>query len=246
MKNVPLLLISGWAHGEEALRPVAEAMAGCGQIGLLSLASSSFGDEAEEGFSSYARTISSHLDKLGEPACIVGWSTGGVAALETSARYPEKVACLVLLSATARFRTAEGYTSGVRPAVLRAMLRGLRKNPETVVSEFISRALHPLNFHEEALAERTRAALAAGTDSLARGLEYLADADLRRELVSIALPCLIIHGRQDMIVPWQAGQYLQDNLSNSEAEFIPAAGHCLAEQCAEGLARRIAQFVERL
>ena len=109
MKKCPVLLISGWAHGEEALRPVAEAMAGCGPIVSLSLASCQHAMTGRKTSSPYVRTVSSHLDKLGEPACLVGWSTGGVVAIETAARYPEKVACLVLLSATARFCSAEGY-----------------------------------------------------------------------------------------------------------------------------------------
>ncbi len=246
MKNAPLLLISGWAHGEEALRPVAEAMAGSWPIACLSLASAGLGHETEEDISSYARTVASHLDKWGGPACIVGWSTGGVVAIETAARYPEKVTCLVLLSATARFCSADGYTTGVKPAVLRAMIRGLKRNPQTVVSDFISRALYPLNVGQDVLAKRTQAALAVGTDSLALGLEYLARADFRRDLVSIALPCLIIHGGQDMIVPCEAGRYLNANLRLSRIELLPSAGHCLIEQCGDGVIRRIAQFVEDL
>lgn len=246
MKNFPLLLISGWAHGEEAVRPVAEAMAECGQVACLCLASSGFGHDAEEGISPYARTVSAHLDTLGKPACIVGWSTGGVVAIETAARYPEKVACLVLLSATARFCSDDGYVCGVKPAVLRAMIRGLRKNPQGVVSDFISKALYPLNSDQAVLAARTQAALAEGPESLTRGLEYLAGADLRRDLPSIALPCLVIHGGQDQIVDARAGQYLNSNLAFSEMELLPSAGHCLIEQCRELITRRIAQFVERL
>jgi pimeloyl-[acyl-carrier protein] methyl ester esterase len=244
MKSGPVLLISGWAHGEEALRPVAEAVAGRGPGMSLSLASLGPAHDAEEGISSYARTVSSHLDLWGEPAWVVGWSTGGVVALETAARYPEKVAGLVLLSATARFCSDDAYTSGVKPAVLRAMLRGLRKDPRAVVSDFISRALHPLSLRQDVLAGRTQAALAAGTETLSRGLEYLAAADLRPDLASIALPCLIIHGMQDRIVPLEAGRYLHSNLPLSRIEPLPSAGHCLVEQCGDGIIRLISQFLE--
>jgi pimeloyl-[acyl-carrier protein] methyl ester esterase len=247
MKKGSILLISGWAHGEGALRPVAEAMAGFGRpVVCFSLASPSFGDDEGEGVSGYARTVSTHLEKADEPGCIIGWSTGGVVAIETAARYPDKVAGLVLLSATPIFCSDEGYTPGVKPAVLRAMIRGLRKKPESVVSDFIARAMHPLDVPGDVLAGRTQAALAAGTDSLVRGLEYLAAADLRRQLSSIALPCLIMHGRQDMIVPWEAGGHLASHLPQSEIELIASGGHSLVEQCGDGLVCRIAQFVERL
>ena len=83
MKSGPVLLISGWAHGEEAFRPVAEAMAGCGPIVSLSLASLGPLMMWRKAFPLMRGTVSSRLDLWGEPACVVGWSTGGVVALET-------------------------------------------------------------------------------------------------------------------------------------------------------------------
>ena len=247
MKKFPILLVSGWAHGEEVLRPLAGALAAPGRpISRLSLAAASFQDDPETNISSYARAVLSHLDTSDEPGCLVGWSTGGVAAIETALRRPEKVACLVLLSATARFCSKDDYTSGVKPSVLRAMIRGLRKNPEAVVSDFLTGALFPVHIQTDDLARRTRAALAAGTDSLVRGLEYLASADFRRELPSIEIPCLIIHGGQDRIIPREAALYMHSNLPRSEIEPLDSAGHCLPEQCPEDLSRRIAQFLERL
>ncbi len=96
------------------------------------------------------------------------------------------------------------------------------------------------------LARRTKNALEQGKDSLVHGLEYLARVDLRDALPAIAAPCLIIHGRQDSIVPWQAARFLASNLSLSNVEFLPSAGHLLIEQCGKDLIHRIAQFVESL
>ncbi len=245
MKSAPIVLLSGWAHGEQALGPLTE-LGTPGPIVCLSLASSDVGVEAE-GVSTYALTVSNHLDRWGEPGWLIGWSTGGVVALETAARYPEKVAGLVLLSATARFCSADGYPSGVKPGLLRAMIRGLMKNPGAVISDFISRALHPLEVGPEVLARRTQEALSEGPASLLRGLQYLAAADLRPDLSSIFLPCLIIHGMKDMIVPWEAGRYLASNLAHSRIELLPSTGHCLMDQCGGArLVRLIAQFWEEL
>src|SRR5208283_4764709 len=95
-----------------------------------------------------------HLDKSAEPACIVGWSTGGIAAIEAAANYPEKVCGLVLLSATARFCSDSGYSAGIAPAVLRAMIRGLKRNPEAVIGDFLLQALYPMRIPADELARR--------------------------------------------------------------------------------------------
>lgn len=246
MRNYPVILLSGWAHGEESLRPAAEALAPSRPVLSLSLASAGAGQEAEGTVSSYARSMANLLDTWGEPACIIGWSTGGVAALETAAHYPDKVAGLVLLGTTAKFCSDDGYSAGVKPAALRAMIRGLGKKPGGVLSEFLSRALHPLSVEEDVLAARIKAALDTGIDSLTRGLEYLAKTDLRPELPSIALPCLILHGEKDLIVPPEAARHLDLNLPRSRFELLPAAGHCLIEQCGSALIQKIVHFVERL
>ena len=114
MKKPSVLLISGWAHGTQAMHPLAEAMAESYRVTSLSLAGPGVpatnvrdrlrggnqgktddhqrgtGDGAAS-ISPYARAIALHLDKSAGPSCIVGWSTGGIAAIETAANYPEKV-----------------------------------------------------------------------------------------------------------------------------------------------------------
>jgi pimeloyl-[acyl-carrier protein] methyl ester esterase len=268
MKKPSVLLISGWAHGTQAMHPLAEAMAESHWVTSLSLADPGVpginvrgkrrgaiqgkgddqrgtGDRAAS-ISPYARAIALHLDKSAEPACIVGWSTGGIAAIEAAANYPEKVCGLVLLSATARFCSDTGYSAGVAPAVLRAMIRGLKRNPEAVIADFLLQALYPLRIPADELARRTVNALKQGTNSLIDGLEYLGRVDLRDALPAITTPCLIIHGRQDRIVPREAAQFLVSKLPVSDVELVPSAGHSLIEQRGKEIIYRILKFQELL
>ncbi len=264
MKKPSVLLISGWAHGTQAMHPLAEAMAESYRVTSLSLAGpgvtridvrGAIQGKSEDqrrpvdgraSISRYARAIALQLDKSGEPACIVGWSTGGIAAIEAAANYPEKVCGLVLLSSTARFCSDTGYSAGVAPAVLRAMILGLKKSPQAVIADFLLKALYPLRIPADELARRTRNALKQGTDCLIDGLEYLARVDLRDALPAITAPCLIIHGRQDRIVPREAAQFLVSKLPVSDVELVPSAGHSLIEQRGKELIYRILQFQELL
>jgi pimeloyl-[acyl-carrier protein] methyl ester esterase len=260
MKKPSVLIISGWAHGAEAMHPLADAMSGSHWVSSLSLADPGGVRGGIQGkgedqrgprdgaasISPYARAIALHLDKAGEPACIVGWSIGGIAAIEAAASYPEKVCGLVLLSATARFCSDTGYSAGVDPAVLNAMIRRLRKSPDAVIADFLLQALYPMRIPADELARRTTNALKQGTNCLIDGLEYLARVDLRDALPAITTPCLIIHGRQDRIVPRQAAQFLVSKLPVSDVELLPSAGHSLIEQCGKDLIYRILQFRELL
>ncbi len=247
MKKLRVLLISGWAHGVEAMHPLAAVMRDSHPVSSFSLAEllmqGQEEDSRKDAIPAYARAISRHLDEPGEPACIVGWSTGGIVAIEAAANNPGKVAGLVLLSTTARFSSAKEYTSGADPSVLRAMIRKLKRSPEALLADFFSQAVLPMTIPADDLTCRTQNALNQGTDSLINGLEYLAQVDLRNALPAISVPCLIIHGSQDKIVPWQAAQFLASNLPLSNVEFSPSAGHLLIEQCPTDLIQRIVKFL---
>ena len=247
MKKPGVILISGWAHGAEAMHPLADVMRDSHPVSSFSLAEllvqGKEEDSQNSAISAYARAISRRLDESGEPACIVGWSTGGIVAIEAAANNPQKVAALVLLSTTARFCSSKEYTSGVDPSALRVMIRKLKRSPEALLADFLSQAVLPMTIPADKLSCRTQNALEQGIDSLVHGLEYLTQVDLRDALPAISVPCLIIHGMQDSIVPWQAARFLASNLPLSKAEFSPSAGHLLMEQCPKDLIQRIAQFV---
>ena len=261
MKELPVLLISGWAHGAEAMYPLAEALKASHPVSCVSI-SELFKDGSREDLagpetaspliSLYARAVVRRLKEFDEPWCIIGWSTGGMIAIEAAANCNARVAGLVLLSSTARFCAAgpaegsEAYSDGVEPAALKSMIRKLKRKPEDTVADFLLQATFPMSIPADEMARRTQNALGSGKDCLVDGLEYLARADLRGCLRSMAKPCLVVHGGQDRIVPYQSARFLGSNLSLSKVELLPSAGHLLIEHGGKDLIRLTAQFVESL
>lgn len=243
------------------MSPIGEALKDCRPVVSFSLADLSDGATEDERsgdeagavpLSEYARALVRRLEALDTPACVIGWSTGGIVAIEAAAHSPHRVAGLVLLSATARFCSVpsserdNGYTSGVDPVTLKAMIRKLKREPEDVLADFISTAAAPMTIPAPELAARVQNALQPGKDFLVHGLEYLARTDLRGVLHSIGSPCLIVHGGGDAIIPPAAARFLDSNLPRSTFELLPSAGHLLVEQCGKDLMNRISQFVESL
>ncbi len=255
MTKLPVVFISGWAHGVEAVNPLALGVSDSHPSLSFSLANLlRQGNEAEtkgqgnaaSAISAYARATVRYLERSVEPACLVGWSTGGTVAIEAAANCPDKVAGLVLLSTTASFCSGEEYPPGVDPVALGAMIRKLKRNPEALIADFFSKAAFPLAIPEDELVRRTQNALKQGRDVLVNGLEYLARIDLRDCLRTITIPCLVIHGQRDVIVPWKAAEFLLSNLPLCQADLLPSAGHMLVEQCSSYINHRIWQFLEFL
>jgi pimeloyl-ACP methyl ester carboxylesterase len=255
MSQAPAYLISGWAHGVEAMESIAQSLGPTRRVRSFSVGdrcAQAPGQEASSpqaglrDLSPYALRVAEAVEEAREPVCLIGWSTGAMVALEVAARLQDGIAALVLLSATARFCSCEGYAPGVPKGALRAMCRDLGKRPEAVLFDFFARACFPLSVSGDDLARRTEIALRSGAAPLIQGLEYLQRVDLREALDPARQPCLVIHGQEDQIIPPDAAVYLSDNLVNASSLFVPGAGHMIIEQRKVEIAHRIKAFLETL
>ena len=122
-------LIAGWAQTNWAIRPLAENLfpgtfaiaseregeaqpQGTGVAATLKFTSVSAllnASENEGSFgggnvpSVYASALASELRRRRYPSILIGWSMGGIVALETAIHSPELVRRLVLISSCAKF-----------------------------------------------------------------------------------------------------------------------------------------------
>ena len=192
----------------------------------------------------YARGLAACLNECSDPVNVVGWSTGGVISIETFSHIPEKCARLVLLSSTPKFCADETFPHGTPPAVVRAMMTGVRRNPEKTLADFISRAGRPLRLEEEQKQEFAAEAVNQGREILVHGLKYLQASDFRTRIKQVQCPCLVIHGRRDRIIPWQAAQWLDDSLPQCRLLLYPRGGHLLLAQHGNQIVPEIAEFLQ--
>ena len=244
-----ILFISGWAHGVKALDPLPSRLEGNVSVvsldGLLREAQDLAPPPTEgEGapLSPYARAVVERVKRAFAPVRLMGWSTGGMVAVEVAAALECRgIAGLVLVSSTARFVSDVNGEGVTRPA-LRLMRQGMKKNPEAMLRDFIFRAADPDVLPEAETERRIGEALAVGAETLLHGLGYLASADLRPMLDRITVPCLVIHGEKDRIISSGAGHCLAAGIPHAHFRVIPDAGHLLFPRYAESISSEIATF----
>jgi len=161
-------------------------------------------------------------------AAVLGWSLGGMVALELARRHPRHIGPLVLIATTPRFVAGEGWAHGMRSDVLDGFARGLTEDYRSMVRNFL--ALQTLGDEHAAQALRTlRSKLAAHGEpdprALAAGLGILRSVDLRDDLSRIANPALVITGERDRLTPPEAGRELAMRLPSARFRLIERAGH---------------------
>jgi len=161
-----------------------------------------------------------------EPAAtvLVGWSLGGMLALEVCAR-GFRPRALVLMATCVSFCRRPDYAVGWPTAVVRGMRRQLGTRPVQVVQDFWQRLLAA---PEKSCQDRLQELAPPEPDPgwLASGLDYLQRTDLRPVLGEVAAEHLVvIHGEADAIMPVAHAHYLRDKLPSARLVVLPGAGH---------------------
>jgi len=195
------------------------------------------------GLSRYAVGLHNLLATFGGRVGVIGWSMGGIVALETVREYPELLQRLVIISGTARFSAGNDAIPGVSASVLRAMARGLRRTPDNVLAAYYAKVHAPQSVPMAEGAPQNLAIAQLDRDELLQGLDYLQSMDVRDGLDKQTVPTLVVHGREDRILPWQAGEWLSRALAVSNWRCYEGLGHALPIQAAARLAVDIRAFL---
>ncbi|MBI2441594.1 MAG: alpha/beta hydrolase [Lentisphaerae bacterium] len=297
--RLPIILIAGWGFSSKAMLGLKEALPGYSieitsttELGRTQATDAS---PRAPGLSRYALALGDLLRRYAGGAGVIGWSMGGIVALETAQKYPELIERLVIIGGTARFCALNNKFPGVSPAALRAMAFGLRRTPEKVLSDYEARVHAPQAVpvprnHEltqqareangplrggrvrvgtapravrlrDAAKRRYGATTVRGAfgeralpivhieteglpcEELLHGLNYLQRIDLTEGLDRLNVPTLVVHGNQDGIVPWQAGEWLSRQLARGQWRGYEGFGHALPMQVADILAADIRAFL---
>jgi pimeloyl-[acyl-carrier protein] methyl ester esterase len=189
------------------------------------------------------------LDAAPARAVWLGWSLGGLIALEAALRAPERVAALVLLTATPRFVRAPDWPAAVVPGTLAQFHDTLLADPALTLDRFLVLQLRGSEAARETL-RTLRAELATrpppNPDALDLGLNLLREGDLRERLAALACPTRWIFGARDTLVPAAAGEGIAARLPGAQIDVIPGAAHAPFLSHPRQTAALVAPFLEEM
>ncbi len=263
-----VILIAGWAKTEQALGPIVEKLfpgrstdapdwgkEAAGQtagiassVTVTSVSSLLRGSASNAGFaggsvpSDYAVALATRLALQKRPSILVGWSMGGIVALETAIHFPELVWRLVLISSCAQFCPPSTDQHEVQSLQVRAMILGLHRDRDETLRRFFS-LVHSESGSAAQMSKDLHQALRLDPDHLVHGLRYIQAADLRSRLTAVRVPTLIAHGRQDRVISWRASQLLQAGIGGSDLLLVDEGDHGLVATSPGTLAPAILRFL---
>ena len=159
---------------------------------------------------------------------LMGWSLGGMIAMEIARRLPGRVERLLLIATTPRFVTAPDWPCGVDPTVLANFGAGLGEDYRRTVRDFLMLQVRGDDHAPELLRQLKQRVFAHGDPdprALSQGLDILAGTDLRADLEQVACPALVISGERDRLTPPEAGCRLAGMIPDARYVQIGKAAH---------------------
>jgi pimeloyl-[acyl-carrier protein] methyl ester esterase len=177
---------------------------------------------------------------------LVGWSLGGMVAMDLAQRQPRRVERLVLVATTPRFVAGPDWDCGVDPQVLESFGARLGEDYRRTVRDFLTLQVRGDEHATQLLRSLRRRLFAHGDPdpaALAQGLTVLAETDLRATIGRLRMPTLIISGDRDRLTPPEAGRWLADAIPDARHLSIGGASHAPFISHAEAFLDAVGEFL---
>jgi pimeloyl-ACP methyl ester carboxylesterase len=226
-----IVLLHGRSINAAMWEPQRAALAGEFRIVTPDLpgfgATSLSGDPASWRIADFAEHLSVRLGKSAAISVLVGFSLGGLIALELVVSNRVSPGALVL--AGVRAEPDSALVKGARLAELDALVGG---ETQPISPDWPAALLGPdpdpaaVGVARRAL-DQSRAGAVAAVAAIAER------PDRRRSLPTIGIPTFIVHGASDQIVPVEVGERLHVSSPGSQLYVVPRAGHLVSVEAPE-------------
>jgi len=159
-----------------------------------------------------------------ENAVLVGHSVGAMIALLASIDRSKAFSKLVTIGASPRYIDADGYRGGFTEKAIGDVHLAMNTDYVSWTQSFAPLVM--ANHNRPKLAEYFSETLRSIPKQIAiKVLLAIFGSDHRQDLCKVSVPTLIIQAREDIAVPLEVAEYMNQNIRNSQLAVIDATGH---------------------
>ncbi len=223
--NVNLIALHGWAMGPAVFEPTDWLPADLSH--LISPALPGYPSSHWSAKQSLQRQVEAMAADL-PSGHLLGWSLGGLYALQLFRQFPEQFSGLTLVCFNPCFVAREDWSCGIGTDVFERFANDLQRGWRATLQRFLTLQLHGQTDARSQVRElMTKLAEAGMPDDnvLLEGLQLLKQSDCRESLFSDKQPLQMIFAENDPLVPATCAQQISQIAPTIQVECIAGASH---------------------
>ena len=237
-----IVLLHGWGSASQSWQPLIPALQNTANVIALDLPG--FGESETIPEFTLDAVVQLIAAQLPEKYVLIGWSLGGMLAVQIAARYPQKISRLITLAANAKFVASRDYATAMPLVVNRQFNKGFASDPQSTLKLF-SGLLAQGDTNERALLKHVRAL--AEPDKInpnwLQALELLAVLDNREAFAQLTQPGLHLLAEKDSLVPVFAATALTQLNPQQSVQIVAGAAHALHWSQSDLVVQAIQDFI---
>jgi len=229
--GTPLILLHGWGlHGGvwQSILPELEKHFHCYTVDMLGHGQSQSGEETFDlyGMCHALHQLVTEIDS--KEIVLLGWSLGGLVAMDYVCHFPSAIKKLVLVCSNASFCKQQDWPNAMDESVLDGFAQQLDQDYKKTVDKFMALQMFGADDYKNSL-KRLKHSVSSRSEpsikALRNGLHVLKTTDLRAKLGNMRQPVLMITGEHDRLMPYIAAEDMQRLFKNAQSHMIKGAGH---------------------
>jgi pimeloyl-ACP methyl ester carboxylesterase/DNA-binding winged helix-turn-helix (wHTH) protein len=183
-------------------------------------------DVSDISFATFERDLEAVVDALDLRSCaLLGVSQGAATAIAHAARYPERVAKLVLHGSFALGRNKRGPKEAEMAKAFDAIMREGWGDDNSALLRIFSSVWFPGTSAEQVKWLANLLRISTSIENASRNRNAAADIDVVDLLSKVSAPALVLHCRHDNAVPFEGGRRIAASIPNARFVSLDSENH---------------------
>lgn len=221
-----IVLLHGWGFHGDVWETITEKLVHKYRVTCVDLPG--HGRSKESTFKSIDDVSSQVAKHVPVKASWVGWSFGGLVALNYAIKKPSLINKLVLISSTPQFTQSDDWPYAISPQFFKNFADELTTDYRGVIRRFLALQAQGCSDAKKQIRQFQAQVFKHGDphiETLRQGLALLQQTNLRPGLSTLTVPTLLISGERDRLVPPAAIKAMQQAIPDVENFTLKNAGH---------------------
>lgn len=246
-KGPDVVLLHGWGMHGGLWGGFKDLLAKHYRTHTLDLPGFGFSKDIKSEFTleAFSQVVEDYIKNIKSPVTLIGWSLGGLIALNILKRKNIDVDKVVFIATTPCFTKKTDWTSALEQNVFDGFAEDLKDDYKKTLKRFLSLQTRGSDLAREDLRDLNKKLNERGDpelEALKNGLDILSNTDLRNDNQN-DIPTMIVLGEKDTLVPVAVKSEFENMFSNIEALILDKAGHAPFISKAETCAEQIKNFI---